>query len=61
MSTAAYKFCQPVQFVEHPDLQQGEIAWLNSCRGTKPKFHDDHLVAKGTFLGTFFQPEVCPS
>eukprot|EP00975_Prorocentrum_lima_P066140 12907488-Prorocentrum_lima.AAC.1 len=49
MSTAALKFCQPVKFVEHPYRRQDDVASLNSNRGTKPEFHDEQLVAKGTF------------
>eukprot|EP00975_Prorocentrum_lima_P063677 12892983-Prorocentrum_lima.AAC.1 len=30
---------------------------MNASRVAKPKFRDDHLVSKGSFLGTFFHPE----
>eukprot|EP00975_Prorocentrum_lima_P045482 9522211-Prorocentrum_lima.AAC.1 len=57
MSTAAFKFYHPVQLMEHPYRQQTEIVWINLNRGKQPKFHDDHLVAKGAFLGAFLQPQ----
>eukprot|EP00975_Prorocentrum_lima_P062504 12885965-Prorocentrum_lima.AAC.1 len=38
-----------------------KIVWYNQQRkANRPRFNNDNLVAKGTFKGTFIQPEGLP-